>query len=205
MGRRTPWGTADHSIEYRPGITFYTTSSHGGFFVSKRLNVTIPDYMRQGDGWYEEDCDWAIVAICFPDDMQKRDEKEGADVQKTKDQAEHTFKNWHPDAWERWHGKTLERGESYKRDEATFHMEHKERWVTIAAWGDWKDGVPKGMVGVLATLGGERHTMGELRHERAFLVSTPEYSPRDFGMLGHPFGFVINEQKHAEIETEVLL
>ena len=30
MGKRTPWGEADHVEEYAPGVTWYSTPSHDG-------------------------------------------------------------------------------------------------------------------------------------------------------------------------------
>jgi hypothetical protein len=77
----TPWGTADCATYYGSGIVFYSTPGHGGFHVSAGLLKSMPEYLRTADkfadgtrGWFEEDCGWAIVAICFPDrfSMQNR-------------------------------------------------------------------------------------------------------------------------------------
>ncbi len=70
----TPWGVSIDREECGDGITFHSTASHGGYFVRADLNAKVPAYLRaasfnqQGErGWYEEDCDWAIVALVFPD------------------------------------------------------------------------------------------------------------------------------------------
>lgn len=70
----TPWGTSDHQKTYGEGVTFYGTPSHGGFRLLKAQNDRVPDYLRActwgdlgRDGWYEEDCDWAIVCLIFPE------------------------------------------------------------------------------------------------------------------------------------------
>lgn len=70
----TPWGMSDRATAYGAGITFYGTPSHGGFHLDEATNAEVPAYLRadtfnkQGErGWYEEDCDWAIVAVVFPD------------------------------------------------------------------------------------------------------------------------------------------
>jgi len=69
----TPWGRADMVTPYGRGINFYTTPAHGGFKLSEKLNALVPEYFRNAafaglglKGWYEEDCDWAIVAVVFP-------------------------------------------------------------------------------------------------------------------------------------------
>lgn len=63
---RTPWGRSDYAKEYAPGIVWYGTPSHGGFKLDRERNAAVPDYMRREGGWYEEDCDWAIVATVHP-------------------------------------------------------------------------------------------------------------------------------------------
>ncbi len=62
----TPWGKADYANQYTRGIIFYGTPSHGGFKVSNGMNAKMPDVLRNEDGWYEEDCEWAKVAFFLP-------------------------------------------------------------------------------------------------------------------------------------------
>jgi len=73
IGSPTPWGAADRVETLCNGIVSVSTPSHGGFFVPPRLNRAIParwraaSFKRLGEtGWYEEDCDWAMVALTFP-------------------------------------------------------------------------------------------------------------------------------------------
>ncbi len=68
----TPWGQAQSAEDIAPGITKYTTASHGGYFLNKEANAKVPPELQwstfnmQGlKGWYEEDCDWAIVVYTF--------------------------------------------------------------------------------------------------------------------------------------------
>ena len=56
----------------------------------------MPEYMRNTDGWYEEDEQWAKVAVVFPD----------AFLSGTVVDAYGTLKNWHPDAYEKFTGHT---------------------------------------------------------------------------------------------------
>ncbi len=62
---RTPWGTADCATVYCHGITFYSNSEHGGFFLDPEANSEMPEKWRENNGWYEEDQRWARVAVTF--------------------------------------------------------------------------------------------------------------------------------------------
>lgn len=70
---QTPWGTADSVEHIADGIIFVTTPSHGGFRLDQSRNAQVPYVWRQASfngqalrGWYEEDCDWSLVALTFP-------------------------------------------------------------------------------------------------------------------------------------------
>jgi hypothetical protein len=69
----TPWGVADPvAFEKAEGIERYTTPSHGGYFLSKSRLEELTNCIGPVDTfcghpqWFEEDCDWAFVAIAFP-------------------------------------------------------------------------------------------------------------------------------------------
>ena len=81
MSTSTPWGAAQHAERYIRGITWYSTAAHGGFKVCAGLNARIPEYMRDAGGWYEEDCDWSIVATVFPEAFLEREGVEKAVVE----------------------------------------------------------------------------------------------------------------------------
>ena len=64
---KTPWGDGSGYV-IAPGITLLSTDSHGGIHVSDARLAEMPDTIRNldpfaGSGWYEEDCDWALVAM----------------------------------------------------------------------------------------------------------------------------------------------
>ncbi|WP_295452114.1 hypothetical protein [uncultured Thiodictyon sp.] len=68
---KTPWGDGSGYV-IAPGITLLSTESHGGIHVSVERLAEMPDVIRNldpfaGSGWYEEDCDWALVAMAFPE------------------------------------------------------------------------------------------------------------------------------------------
>ena len=74
----SPWGTPDNQHELAAGIISLDTSSHGGIWISAVRRAAMPAALRQietfaGGNWYEEDCDWAIVALAFPDAFTPRD------------------------------------------------------------------------------------------------------------------------------------
>jgi hypothetical protein len=69
----TPWGAADQVSPIGDGIAYISTPSHGGVYVPPELNEQIPAEWREASwrglakaGWYEEDCDAAMVILTFP-------------------------------------------------------------------------------------------------------------------------------------------
>ena len=80
----SPWGQVQHSKEYPQGIAFVETASHGGFYVPAETVAKMPEALRafvpfahntsdplnECARWYEEDCDWAIVVLAFPELFQ---------------------------------------------------------------------------------------------------------------------------------------
>jgi hypothetical protein len=72
MNMRTPWGIAQQHTVIAGGITKFDTASHGGIKISQKRRNSMPDKYRNiptftGGNWYEEDCDWCLVALSFPE------------------------------------------------------------------------------------------------------------------------------------------
>lgn len=180
----TPWGRSDNKTIIAKGITSYSTPSHGGLRVHESLNLQIPDYMRHESGWYEEDCDWSIVAINFPQHFIKEYKE-----------ALHTFRNWYPDAYERYFSVELKPGESHTRDSKLFKQQHAEDYIVEAAFGysEGSNKVPKGFVGAFACRGGRLDNGRYSADQAYFLVPAEEYDGRG------KFGFVVDEAKHQRI------
>jgi hypothetical protein len=68
----TPWGCPDSAKEIAPGVVEISTPSHGGIHLSKERQAEVERVMPffrpfAGPGWYEEDCDWCIVLLVFPE------------------------------------------------------------------------------------------------------------------------------------------
>lgn len=170
----TPWGWPDHSVEYAEGILCHSTPSHGGFHLDEIRNAAMPAPLRNRDGFYEEDCEWAKVATAHPDLFTSYERAH----------AEKTLRDWFPDAWEAVHGRTLDPSESFVKDQRRFEVEHADDWVVIAA--SMSPDHP-GMVACVAARGGSRGS----RERRNFLVPNDEYN------IGR-HGFVIDEARHAQ-------
>ena len=75
MSVSTPWGESDTATAYGPGIVFYTTPSHGGFYLDtehrEKIRPSWRDFAKKWahgrPGWYEEDCAALAVILTFPD------------------------------------------------------------------------------------------------------------------------------------------
>jgi hypothetical protein len=69
----TPWGRPDSVTKLAEGIYAVSTPSHGGIYLDEKANALMPMQWQLGTfrqlgchGWYEEDCDWSLVAIIHP-------------------------------------------------------------------------------------------------------------------------------------------
>jgi hypothetical protein len=79
-GKRSPWGIIDCSEEIADGIWQVMTPGHGGIWLSPSRRQQMPAYLRNwtskyGDvsnGWYEEDCDWVVPCLAFPEEFGDR-------------------------------------------------------------------------------------------------------------------------------------
>lgn len=168
IGDRSPWGRIDSAKVLADGIVSVSTPGHGGIHLSPALNAAMPEAFRNKDRWYEEDCEWALVALIYPKAFS-------ADVQ---DSAHRTVKNWMPDAYEAWSGTTLQPGESREKDKRDFLRAHSTDWVVRSAFGRWHDAVPEGWVGVYATPGATHLESGASAPTQCFLVPQDEYDTR---------------------------
>lgn len=68
----SPWGPVQDATHVAPGIWFVSTEGHGGYLLSTERRLAMPEHLKQvytfaGGNWYEEDCDWSLVALAFPD------------------------------------------------------------------------------------------------------------------------------------------
>lgn len=177
----TPWGEADSSRQIAVGIMEYTTPSHGGLHVSPSRLRQMPEPYRLWGGWYEEDCEWAMVAVSFPEFFSPH----------AVETALQMVKNVYPDKYEAVTGEIIPLAESYTKKERAFYAEHKDAYLCVCAYDHHRPTVPTEMVGVIACVGGDKS-----RGRKAFLVPEAEYSrPRN----GLPF--VVDPARHPQIES----
>lgn len=169
----TPWGASQGATLYADGVVCHSTAGQGGFHLSAERNRTVHPLLRSKGGWYEEDAEWVIVAITFPQLFTAFERR----------CAERTIKDSWLDAWETIFGTTLQPGESREKDRRAFDHAHARDWVVVSAITSKHE---SGFVEVVATLGGKR---GPGTEERRFLVPSGEYQ------VGR-FGFVIDEARH---------
>ncbi|WP_454885416.1 DUF7007 domain-containing protein [Sphingomonas oryzagri] len=170
----TPWGVSQSATFYAEGVVCHSTARHGGFKLDRTRNAGLHPALRIAGGWYEEDADWARVAIGYPDLFTDRKKRHAA----------RTVKDWLPDAWDAIYGGTLTPEESFTRDRQRFEREHVDDWVVISAIRSDRF---SGYVETVATVGGTR----EEAERRFFLVPGEEYH------IGR-HGFVIDPDRHRQ-------
>ncbi len=176
MSASTPWGGSQMAVIYAEGVVAHSTAGHGGFHLSAARNAKVHPLLRKDTPWYEEDCEWAIVALSFPDLFTAHE----------RSTAEKIIRNTWPDAWETICGGELVEGESWAKDRRAFDQRHTADYiVTSAIFSDQNPG----MTEVVAVVGGNRKSDDD---ERRFLVPSDEYAGRS------RFGFVIDPARHAE-------
>ncbi|WP_428645591.1 DUF7007 domain-containing protein [Roseibium sp.] len=180
LGRRsvssqmsTPWGSSQGSTVFGEGVTRHHTAGHGGFHLSHDWIIKVDSRLRNSRGWYEEDVEWAIVAITLPDLFTSLERRE----------AERTTRDWLPDAWERISAETIAPGASYKKDQAAFHKTHANDWIVTSAITSQQN---PGYVETIASRGGKYERDVE---QRRFLIPSGEYSQGRFG-------FVVDTSRH---------
>lgn len=193
MGTSTPWGTADHSERLAVGIMSYSTPGHGGIHLSKARQEAMPVALRVDGGWYEEDCDWALPAVVWPEAFVIEGSEAMGTPEQVKAEAIRCVKQWNPDRWTRLTGEPVTAEESSIIADREFQAAHAGDYITVAAYGSWHDNVPAGSVGVLAKVGGRYNEHGD---ERWYLVPEAEYDARGSQ------GFVIDLDRHIETGEE---
>jgi hypothetical protein len=175
----TPWGPVESSHCITPGITFYEAPGHGGIKLTPRMNAAMPAMFRQDSGWYEEDCEAAKVMIVysryFSDEQVKL--------------ARETVRRYWNDAYLSW--QALHQSSREVSDQKFFLKQNRDAFISISAKSDRSPEVPKGMVRVVATLGGKLDLQSTRRY---FLVPKGEYRERQ------PFGFVVDLERHEEVQ-----
>lgn len=65
----SPWGPIQTVEPLGPDVAAVTTASHGGLRVSLTALARLPEAIRETlysrNGWFEEDCDWALPYLAL--------------------------------------------------------------------------------------------------------------------------------------------
>lgn len=167
-GKSSPWGTIQSAKVLIPGAWLVHTAGHGGVKLDRRLNARVPEFIRRPGGWYEEDCEWSLAVVSLA----------GMFEAGWVDQARKTARSWYPDEYTRLTGEPVTAEESHIVSAREFSERNRDKWIALAAWGDWHEAVPTGMVGVFATVGGVRPSEGNLVPHAYFLTTKERYDGR---------------------------
>jgi len=85
--QRTPqpthsaWGHVVHATELAPGVWQVDTEGHGGIILSPERIAALPEWAKRQTPWsrvagqYEEDCDWVIPTLAFPEVLEAKQER----------------------------------------------------------------------------------------------------------------------------------
>lgn len=178
-GLGSPWGMVHTRTVYAPGIVSVTTAEHGGFLLDPEANAGVPEALRNANGVYEEDSEWAKVAFAYPALFTTYERAS----------ARRTLRNDEPDAYTALTGEGIPLEESYTLRERAFYAANAQRYIGVSARMHDAD-----TVAVTAVRGGARaRQAGTSGPEKCFLVNKDEYESR----IG--FGFVIDSSRHTEM------
>lgn len=197
-GSHSKWGYVQDCQTILDGIWWCFTARHGGIKLNRQRNAQVPEHMRQHGGWYEEDCLWSVVYCVFEKELYNSCYDSHTQEMLSNDVHKETLRNWYPAMYEEFYGVTLKPGESMKRDEDNFYIDHANDWIVFSAVTSKQH---EGMVECTACMGG-RPTDGPGPHElpaedqtKVFLVPTSEYRRRE------NTNFIIDIERHKEMPS----
>lgn len=185
IGQTSPWGIIQTSeVVSEGGIVRVHTAGHGGLKITEALNERIPDSVRSANGWYEEDCEWSIVATVYPELFPVRLAMSAISV----------CKNYFPEVFFEITGILVDESESSVLRLAAFKAKNAENYIAVSAVGSWHKNCPRGYVVCTAAIGG-RNDDGSVGETQDFLVPEDDYRERaDF--------FVIDPARHPRVVKE---
>ena len=182
VGSRSPWGTIDFVNNYAPGIDSVATPGHGGIKLDRKMNNQVHTVWRQAGGWYEEDCEWAICAITFPNVFN-------AEMVK---QAHIIAKDWNPDEYRAATGNMVDIAESRTLRQRAFLAKAWGKLHATSAFGSWHPQCTPGNVIAYAS------TNGRGTDTKAYVVPSEHYEARGtFGFVFEPGAYPVLENFDA--------
>lgn len=104
VGMNTPWGRADHVLEFAPGFYEIGTPGHGGMLVQSPWKLSPQAKAlatsNRGGFWYEEDDLWAVPLHDNPalfDLVAANRAARGYSVEKLREDVRATLERYHPE------------------------------------------------------------------------------------------------------------
>jgi hypothetical protein len=122
-----------------------TTSSHGGFVLSDERQAAMPEALRLDGNSYEEDVNWSLVILGCETEFKAASDPL-FDIER--DLAHQTARHWLPHRYSAFTRQVLEPSESHVLKKIALYEAAIGEIGVRAAWGDWADWVPSGMVGI---------------------------------------------------------
>lgn len=96
-GSSSPWRPVQTVTSFGPAAVAVTTASHGGLRVSLAALSRLPEAIQRttysANGWFEEDCDWALPYLALGLDAHEPDTARAAEVHAA---AVSTVQRFHP-------------------------------------------------------------------------------------------------------------
>jgi hypothetical protein len=161
----TPWGKSDSKITITRGISWVGTASHGGLAITPLAALqylstpAVARATKYGNYYFfEEDCDYAIAFLELHALLASTSVLEFSINVPTKEALINSLSRWHADY-------LIERGVEPEAEGLRWFNENRKSDsmradrspdLIVSASGDWKTGVPKGMVEV-TTADGKTH------------------------------------------------
>ena len=222
----TPWGNSNSTETLEPGIVLVDTPSHGGIMVNRSAIHTLPanilpTAIPYGEWFaFEEGCAACLVFAARPDLYRKHQHHSLDDWKRTlsRDCVPDYAQNSGPECVEKltaqlaksdadliaplvesnlyWYPELFGLGLRCRECEQCDCSGHRNEQIVVSAFGDWHKDVPKGMVGVVAVLGGRTPYKNIDKSEQYFLVPAEEYANKKVF-------FVVDPERHAVWNTDM--
>lgn len=97
-GSSSPWGPIQTVTPLGPDAVEVTTASHGGLRISPAALSRLPEAIQRtaysANGWFEEDCDWALPYLALGLDAHEPDAARAAELHAA---AVRTVQRFHPE------------------------------------------------------------------------------------------------------------
>ena len=180
----SPWGSVQERKVYAPGIGSVSTAGHGGFYITQHAAVerrlptacTSRGINQGGFYWFEEDCDWAILAILLPElwnQMFEHCTSESTAYIKAdpRKYLVETLSRWNADYLLEIGVQPDPAGLLYFNERKLDAKMRKEKHpdLIVCAYGDWHEGCPKGAVEVITADGVQHFVTAESYAKRTEL------------------------------------